>query len=574
MRSIWLRRLAAGLLAPTLVGVLGAGLATQAFARTTVPLGPFRVQLDVGFGPGRTDIALPPLGELRADTHDAPLRLTATLRDVDVQGLQNYLRGKTLEQLAADVGRQAEDRLLPFALRTLAVGLAGALLLALVAFRRHARPIVIALLAALVALGGAEALTALTYDTTAFRSPTYAGTLSLAPQLFGPIGSTVRRLDYFQTELQRIVAAGAGAYAAVQSNPLGRGNEIRVLHISDIHDSPLGYRFAQELARGFDVNFVIDTGDVTSFGTPAEDLILRYVPGFHRPYVFVRGSHDSIALQAAMANIPNARVLDGTTATIDGITIYGLGDPYFVQRRGDPLSDSRIRPGGDVGRAEDRARRRAHACAARHRGRPRRPHGRGRGRPGPLGDQRSLPREHSAGRTRHSVPSRRDDRRRGADRCVLAGKPDPHVGRDPVLPAGLAQRGAGADSVGHDRTVPHHGEPDRGEARGGDAVPGTLDYPGADPDGADALGLASDEPDRLSSQHEGAVLPQPERTEDPVPLRPDEQEATSLPDVRRRFGRREHPHAERYRHRAARLHGPRRNRAGSPPRLPPDRTRL
>ncbi len=337
-RLRWLARFAA----PILVGLVGAWIGTAAFARSTVPMGPFRVQLEAGLGRPGTDIGLPPLGQLHAATHDLPLRLSATLRDVDVQGLQAYLRTHSLDQLASDVEQQALDRLLPFAIRTLAVGLAGALALALLAYRRRLRPILGALLATALVLGGTAAVTARTYDSSAFLRPRYSGTLSLAPQLFGPIETTVQRFDYFRTELQRIVAAGAGAYAAVQQNQLGRGNEIRVLHISDIHDSPLGYRFAQELASGFDVNFVIDTGDITSFGTPAENLILKYVPGFDRPYVFVRGSHDSHDLQAQMARIPNARVLDGGTTTIDGLTIYGLGDPYFVERRGNPLTDQQV----------------------------------------------------------------------------------------------------------------------------------------------------------------------------------------------------------------------------------------
>ena len=337
-----LRWVARRLLLPALVGLAGAWLATAAFARMSVPMGPFHVQLGAGFGRSVTDIALPPLGQLTADTHTAPLRLTATLQDIDVQALQSYIAEHTPEQLASEVERQALDRLPWFALRVLGVGLAGALVLSLIAFRRDRRAVSTAVLSALVILGGSEALTVATYEAQAFRTPAYSGTLTLAPQLFGPIESTVRRIDYFQTELQRIVDAGTRAYTAVQTNPLGRGDEIRVLHISDIHLSPLGYEFAQKLAEGFDVNFVIDTGDVTSFGSPAENLILKYVPGFGLPYVFVRGSHDSPGLQKAMQEIPNARVLDGSSTTIDGITIYGLGDPYFVKGRGQPLSDQQV----------------------------------------------------------------------------------------------------------------------------------------------------------------------------------------------------------------------------------------
>jgi hypothetical protein len=53
--------------------------------------------------------------------------------------------------------------------------------------------------------------------------------------------------------------------------------------------------------------------------------------------VFIRGSHDSIALQAAVAEEPNAIVLDGRAKTIDGLTVYGLGHPAYTPARGAPV---------------------------------------------------------------------------------------------------------------------------------------------------------------------------------------------------------------------------------------------
>jgi hypothetical protein len=70
--------------------------------------------------------------------------------------------------------------------------------------------------------------------------------------------------------------------------------------------------------------------------------VTSFIPAFGVPYVFVRGTHDSLGLQAAIAGVPNARVVDGTTASVAGLTIYGLGDPYFVDERGEPQSDEEI----------------------------------------------------------------------------------------------------------------------------------------------------------------------------------------------------------------------------------------
>ena len=138
------------------------------------------------------------------------------------------------------------------------------------------------------------------------------------------------------------MAGAARAYAAVESNPLGRGDEVRVLHISDIHLSTLGYGFAQELARSFDVDLVIDTGDTTSFGASNEEFILSEIPDFELPYVWVRGNHDSADFQDALARVDGTVVLDGETAEVDGFTMYGLGHPYFNEERGTPTGDEDV----------------------------------------------------------------------------------------------------------------------------------------------------------------------------------------------------------------------------------------
>jgi predicted phosphodiesterase len=270
------------------------------------------------------------------------VHLSATLTEVDVERLQTLIADRGLDGAAQGLEDEAVERIWPFVLRAIGVSLLGAFVAGVLVYRRRRREVRIALAAALLAVTATGGLAVSTFDPGAFLQPRYSGTLALAPQVFGPIGSTVERVDYFRDQLRAIVGGASGAYAAISSNVLGRGDEIRILHVSDLHLSPLGYDFAQELARGFDVDAVLDTGDVTSFGTPAENVVTSFIPAFGVPYVFVRGTHDSIGLQAAIAGVPNARVVDGTTTSVAGLTIYGLGDPYFVDERGTPRSDEEI----------------------------------------------------------------------------------------------------------------------------------------------------------------------------------------------------------------------------------------
>ena len=330
------------LLLTVVVGLVGAWLGMAAWGSAAVSMGPFRVQLGAGFGRGVTEIGLPPFGHLTADTHLAPLRLTATLVDVSIPQLTRDVAREGVDEVARRVQRDANSRLGPYFLRLVGVALAGTALVSLLVFQSRWRQILAALAIAILAVGGSELLAWRTYNASALLSPKYSGTIAIAPQIIGPAQTALDRIDRFRAELTRIVDGAAAVYGSIQTSPLTPGNEIRVLHISDIHLSPLGLSFAREVANAFHVDFVIDTGDLTSFGTPAENLITSSIPGFARPYVFVRGNHDSLTLQQEMAKEPNAIVLDGGAQTVDGLTIYGLGDPVFTPNKQAALDDQQI----------------------------------------------------------------------------------------------------------------------------------------------------------------------------------------------------------------------------------------
>ncbi len=318
------------------VGLVGAWLGMALLARDTVPMGPFRVELNAGFGRGETVLALPPFGALTADTHLSPLHLSATLEDVGVQRLTDVVNDEGIDGLVSDIERDARGRIASMAWRVLIVATVGGVALAALVFRRRWHLVAAGGIAALLGVTLCEVLLLVTFQPAAFAEPRYSGSLALAPQLIGPVREATDRIQDLRAGLEQIVDGTVRAYTTLQAT-LPADDAIRVLHISDIHASPLGMDFAQQVARGFDVDLVIDTGDITSFGTPIEGLIATGIPGFGRPYVFVRGSHDSIALQEAIARQPNAIVLDGRAKTIDGLTVYGLGHPAFTPARGEPV---------------------------------------------------------------------------------------------------------------------------------------------------------------------------------------------------------------------------------------------
>lgn len=324
---------------PIAVGLAGAWAGLTLWGPSDVSMGPFRVQLDAGFGRGVTDIGLPPFGKITADTHLAPIRFSATLQDVRVPRLSDVIAERGTTGLVADVEDDALDRIGPFAMRVLAAAMLGALVLSVLVFRTRWRRVGACLLAAFIAVGGSEAIAWNTFRPSAFLSPTYSGSLALAPKLIGPVRHATDRIEDFRAELTRVVDGAVRAYTSIQTAPVQDMNVVRVLHISDVHLSPLGLDFAREIARGFEVDFVLDTGDLTSFGTRPEDLVVSEVRSFDRPYVFVRGNHDSRTLQAALGAIPSAAVLDGNEAEVEGLTLYGLGHPVFTPNREASVTD-------------------------------------------------------------------------------------------------------------------------------------------------------------------------------------------------------------------------------------------
>ena len=339
-------------LAAVVVGILGAWLGMVLLGRATVPAGPFRVELGGGFGRGVTRLALPPFGELTADTHVAPLALSASLHEVDVERLTDGVRRSGVDGLVDVVERDLVGGVRAFAWRLLLAGAVGGVALSLLVFRRRWNLVAVGVAAAVLSVSAAETLAATTYDVAAFSEPTYSGSLAEAPELIGPVRDVSDRIENMREGLEQAVDGAVRAYTSLQTRPsLGDGG-VRVLHISDIHTSPLGMDFAQQVARGFDVDLVLDTGDLTSFAASVEELIVSEIPGFGRPYVFVRGNHDPMWLQRRVAGTSSGVVLDGDVAEVAGLTIYGLGHPVFAPARGFPVDDeefeARTRAAGEV----------------------------------------------------------------------------------------------------------------------------------------------------------------------------------------------------------------------------------
>ena len=328
-------------LAAALVGLIGAWLGLLLAGRLRFTVGPFDVELFGRPGASITEIALPPLGRIEADTHVGPLRLTATVESVDPDRANEVIRDRGFEALVREVEARGLAAVRNYALLALAIGSGGAATAALLVYRWRWRRTTTSAAAGALLLLAVTGLTFTTYRPSAFLEPTYTGSLRLAPDLLGPVRQATNRIEDFRAELDRLVRGSLQAYGAVAA-PGPSEDAVTVLHISDVHASPLGMDFAQRLAASFAVDMVLDTGDITSFGTPLEQSILSRIPGFGVPYVFVRGNHDTIEVGTRVETLENAEVLENESVTIAGVTIHGAAHPLFTPDPEFDLSDDEI----------------------------------------------------------------------------------------------------------------------------------------------------------------------------------------------------------------------------------------
>ena len=339
-------RLASFLLA-LLVGTSGMWVAVSAWGRSVHQVGPFQLVLFSRPGAPRAEVALPPLGRIQASSHLSPLHLSATLQSIDPDRAAAAVEGAGLDSLSAAVRREGPGAVGAHAARTGLIALAGASGAALLVYRRRWRAVALAAgSGALVALVLASG-TYLTFRPEAFLEATYTGSLTTARDLLGPVEEAGRRFQGFRVELERLVGATVRAYGLV-SEEVPSADAVAVLHISDIHSSPLGMDFAQQLATEFDADLVVDTGDITTFGTSPERLVLDRIEGFEVPYVFVRGNHDPYSVGSRVDSLENAETLENEAVTVEGITFLGAPHPLFT-------------PGGEMEDDEELASRMAAA---------------------------------------------------------------------------------------------------------------------------------------------------------------------------------------------------------------------
>ena len=325
----WFRQ-AARLLLVVALGLLGGWLGLTVAGTVHHEVGPLTTSMRVvpAWG-GGTVVEIAPLGELELDTHAGPLGLRATLDGFDVEEAralvtQPDLLGGLKPDAVADLAWEVKMA----ALRGLLVSVLGAVLLVALASRRVLSTLVGGG-AVLVAAGCSLALAVTGWNPTALAEPRYTGLLTSAPSVVGSAETIVTDFSRYGDQLAQIVRNVSGLYTATSSLPLlpPQADVVKVLHVSDLHLAPHAWDLIRTVSEEYDVDVVVDSGDITDHGSRAENRYVEEIRHLSTPYLWVRGNHDSADTARAMRRQRNVVVLDGGVREVAGLTFLGAADP-------------------------------------------------------------------------------------------------------------------------------------------------------------------------------------------------------------------------------------------------------
>lgn len=314
----------------TLAGIY-AGLI--AVGNTTADVGPFTAQFSITPSlSGGTDVQIPPLGSLGLASHDGPAHLTVRLDTLDQdRTFALASNANSLEAASQSAATDLKHGLTLMIERSLVAALLGTLAVSALAFRNWRR-VLISCGIAVVVLAATGATAATTFRADSIEEPTYRGLLANAPAVIGDAQTIATQFSRYRDQLQRMVSNVSKLYATFSTLPVYQASPdtTRILHVSDLHLNPAAWNVIAAVVKQYDIDMVVDTGDINDWGTSLESSFVAPIGSLGVPYVYIRGNHDSEFTAAAVAAQPNAVDLENGTTTVAGLTIAGIGDPRFT----------------------------------------------------------------------------------------------------------------------------------------------------------------------------------------------------------------------------------------------------
>lgn len=333
---------------------LGSYFALIEASDSDVVIGPVRIGFSLRQSwHGKTVVEIPPAGSIEADTHKGPLVAEFTVKEIAVSDIDELTdpfspARQTLENWQAPFREQLVGLIVKIIAAAVLTGAAIAVLLR--------RTIKWGLTGAAAGLAVAVLVTGfsyLTFDTDAFSETRYSGSIDYAPEILAFSEETLANLDAYKNRLPEIAESLYMTVSELHRLPpsIANAGDIRILHVSDMHNSTAAAALVKKTATLYNAAFIIDTGDLTELGLPFEAKYpASYLP-LPVPYLWIAGNHDTPAITEAMKPMPGVRVINNDFITTDGIRVGGFSDPAAASLSPNPVSDDMM--AGEAARVAD-----------------------------------------------------------------------------------------------------------------------------------------------------------------------------------------------------------------------------
>ncbi len=295
----------------------------------------WRVSLQV-LDHGLTEIRLPPVGTISAKTHLSPLKISLELLNIDLEGLQQLISAKAeSKQFWNELKLEARKIGIVYILRLTALAILGGIIGAILITGKQLKPALLGTVCSLLFCFALLGLTYVTYDKEKFRTPEFQGVLKAAPWAVNMVETALHKFNLLGEQMKIMAVNLNNLYERINevSPVLEKEDALLVLHVSDMHNNPVAHQFLQQIAASFPVDLIIDTGDITDFGTPVEGLLLKGLMDFKIPYLFVPGNHDSPDIIKQLSRYPQVQVLTGGVVDVQGLRVLALADPSATSRK-------------------------------------------------------------------------------------------------------------------------------------------------------------------------------------------------------------------------------------------------
>ncbi len=313
-----------------MIGVIGGLIFIPFFGKINAVINPFEVELSIDiFEPGYTKIMLPPLGEIKARTHLSPLGFKIMLKNINLESAIAEINNFNEKDFVVKLQDQFKQAIKMLVYRLLFLSFIGGGILGYIFKYNKRNEILICGLAGLLVVFSFMIFCYKTYDYNSFTSAEYSGTLNNTTWLVNLAKESMDKIEELESQMENMAK---NIYLITEKmndkEVFGIDEEFtKILHVSDIHNNVTSIDFIEQIVEDFDIDFIIDTGDITDYGTALEGSLLNRIEKLQCPYVFVAGNHDSPTIVEKLKSLNNVLVLENEFVTLENINILGIPDP-------------------------------------------------------------------------------------------------------------------------------------------------------------------------------------------------------------------------------------------------------